>query len=651
MPAEMSVTERSDSERDLHIRIKSLEEQLREALERNEKLEKSIVVCQRNANQKAELYDDAVRMVHTVGMQHSDMIKAQIERINSLEEELETTWKECRRFREVKLQLEAKTVECKELQGRISDLEVEKSSAVSAARFETEHKYEAEIKFLRSELDQARDNHAIESAAFEKYRREIQDIVHEDSSMRSRMEYFRRANEIRALLIRSLEDHVSSAGAARIREAARRLKIAQRSAKLHSGRANSPGAAPPPRVGRSASRSKSQDPSRGRDRRAGPAARPARSATPTGRLLPWRPPSVRTSPRSGSAGSSRSLTPSRRTPPSTGSQSSPRLSDPGSTAGSEREDGKFDFGSGGAAAAAAGFELLVMQLREARRRAADLEVQLEQERSAREPLVRRISALEAAAPHRAVSPAGEAAGLSTPISGPVRRWPAPASPAEPAPEKTAIVAASAPRRLIAGTHENAGAASPLVSAGAGAVPQATHGEQPLATSAAAEAPAGAIRGAGRLPHAPSSPTADSQPPASSSGPATPTTPHDKPPPALEGGAEDLARWVAAELDQALQATQAQLLRIRLQDLDDPPRLARGAEAGPPNDAGAWGLGGMAACDEVDGAAEIATVEGGWPGEKDDLDATMRRPADARDAISKPPAPHPGAECEVGSAAV
>jgi hypothetical protein len=311
-----------------------------------------------------------------------------------LEEELEAARKEPRRFRDVQTKLDAKIAECEELQSNLAALELDKSISISVARIEFEQKYKTEIKQLAAQLDLAKDNHAIESAAFEKHRRETQDMVHEDSAVPSQIDYLRRANEIRALLIRSLEDHVSSAGTALIREATRRLKIAQHSANLQSSRTRSPSQAPG-RPARTGLRSQSQDRDRARERTSRPtsAARPARSATPTGRMLPWRPPSAHASSATGTAALSRSITPGRRTPQSSSSATSPRHSDAGSAAGSDREGAKFDFGC----EAAAGFEMLVLQLREARRRAADLEAQLAQERAAREPLVSHIAAIEVAA--------------------------------------------------------------------------------------------------------------------------------------------------------------------------------------------------------------------------------------------------------------
>jgi hypothetical protein len=76
----MSLRDHALSASESEIKLKDIDDKLRDALDKNEKLERIILVCQRNANQKAELHDDAVRMVHTVGMQYSDMIKAQIER-------------------------------------------------------------------------------------------------------------------------------------------------------------------------------------------------------------------------------------------------------------------------------------------------------------------------------------------------------------------------------------------------------------------------------------------------------------------------------------------------------------------------------------------------------------------------------------------
>ena len=414
--------------------VAHLQKMLQTTLDKQEKLEREKSNLERNLAQKAELYEDAMRMMHSIRMQHNEMIQAQFERICFLEGEIEPAQKDAQKGREIAESYVRKTAECKDLQDALEELEQEMKFAVAAARAETERKYEPEVKRLRDELQSLQDEYAIETAAFEKYHRETQTMIDEQHDIRAQLEYSRRANEIRAQLICFLEEHVDSAGMAKIKEASRKLKIAKRSIQLTSQVISPQGSFTPAPRTRSTDRERAQS----RERPAAAAAAAAMeeedgwSTSRSGHSS--RPLSARATAADRSAAVA-SAAPSPRPAAADGgvaarmrvaravSFSSSRGQPAGqdetlvaALAAAEPEP-KFNFQIGPGSAPGPGerpgfsFERLVQQLRDARRQIGDLGERLEGERCTAESLARRVAELEALVPPvRRGSPASAATG-------------------------------------------------------------------------------------------------------------------------------------------------------------------------------------------------------------------------------------------------
>jgi chromosome segregation ATPase len=145
-----------------------LEKLLQAAMDKHEKFEREKVNLQRNLAQKEDLYEDAMKMMHSIRMQHDEMIEAHLERICFLEGDIEPAQKDAQRGREIVEGLEKQTAECSDLQDALAELEQEMKFGVSSARAEMERKFEPEMKGLKEELQVLKDEHAIETAAFEK---------------------------------------------------------------------------------------------------------------------------------------------------------------------------------------------------------------------------------------------------------------------------------------------------------------------------------------------------------------------------------------------------------------------------------------------------------------------------------------------------
>ena len=426
-----------DSPGHLMTVTKYLEQQLQAALDKKEELEREKVQLERNLVQKSELYEDAMRIMHTMRVQHNDMVKAQMERICFLESEVEPARKEAQRCRELDEELVQKRSECKDLQDALEELENQSASTLATTRLEFEKKNENDTKHLLAELEKVRDEHAIATAAYEKFQQETKDMVEEHHNLRAQAEYHKKMNTIRAQLIAFLEaDHVDSSGLAKIKEANRKLKIAKRSVEITSNVAVSPQssfAARGPSRGQSQERSQSRETERPfslssytddevQSARSITSSRPASARSPRFARGASRASSrSATSPPKGASSSGRRITHNVRGPGGASSlaESMPEVAD---------LDPKFNFGLS-IDKPGFSFEKLVVQLRDARRQVVELEERLERERATVEPLLRRIQDLEAQVEresprsasltgthHRSV---GRVSGRTTEANGPI----------------------------------------------------------------------------------------------------------------------------------------------------------------------------------------------------------------------------------------